>query len=577
MAHTRYTADFETTTDAADCRVWAWGLFKIGSYGDFECGNNITEFMARCEQLARDGRVDIYFHNLKFDAQFILYWLFTNGFSHVRSKKERAEFTFMTLISDMGQFYAVDVYFKKHGRAWVYCRFLDSMKILPLPVRKLPEAFGLTLQKLELDYDGPRAKGHELNAHELGYLRNDCEIVARSLEHMFEQGLDRMTLAADALASYKQIIGPRAFERWFPEPEYDADVRQAYKGGWVYAAPQYAGKEIGRGIVLDVNSLFPWAYATQPLPYGEPKFFEGQYQPDSLYTLYVQMLRCSFKIKPKHVPTVQLKGSMGFLPTEYVMDSGGVEVCLCLTSVDLELFFDHYDVYNVEYMSGWKWKSSTILFREYAEKWFGVKAEATESGNAALRFIAKRLLNSIYGRLALNPVTHSKIPYYDAELDTVEYSLGEEEHRKPLYIPAAAFITAHARNKTIRAAQALYDRFLYADTDSLHLIGTEIPAELDVDPVRLGAWAHESTFDRAKYLHAKCYIEEEGIVKRNGFQTGYKRDLRVTVAGMPAALHDQVTFENFKEGARYGGKLLPKRVPGGVILAPTTFKILKSH
>lgn len=557
-----YTADFETTTNPADCRVWAWGLFEIGSYGNFEYGNTIDGFMTRLAELAKEDKPTIYFHNLKFDGQFIIYWLETNGFSWVREKKDRQKCSYMTLISSMGQFYAIDIYFAKKSRSWQRVRILDSLKILPLPVRELPEAFGLDIEKLEIEYNGPREYGHALSELELHYLRNDCEIVARSLEHMFKMGLTKMTLAGDALASYQEIVGKTAYERWFPEPEYDSDVRQSYRGGFVYANPKYAGKAVGAGIVLDVNSLYPWAYSTQPLPYGEPKFFTGRYEPDSLYTLYVQMFRCSFKIKPGHIPTVQLKGSRGFLPTEYVTDSGGEEVALCLTSVDLELFLDHYDVFNAEWFSGWKWKASTCLFAAYAEKWFTLKAQATRDKNAPLRFIAKRMLNSLYGRFAINPETYSKEPYYDRETDSIQYRRGPDEHRKPLYIPVGTFVTAWARNKTIRAAQSVFDRFLYADTDSLHLLGTEIPPELEIDDVKLGAWAHESSFDRAKYIRAKTYIEEE-----NG-------ELRVTCAGMPKVLHALVTFDNFKPGAVYGGKLLPKNVPGGVVLSETTFKIL---
>lgn len=574
MSKLKYTADFETTTNAADCRVWAWATFRIGSYGEFEYGTDITGFMDYARALAaNDSRVDIYFHNLKFDGQFILYWLFVNGFSWVENKKERGPCTFTTLISDMGQFYAIDVWFPTRGKKLRQVRFLDSMKILPMSIDDVAHAFALPIQKLKIDYNAERPVGHELTPEEIAYIRNDVEIAAQALAHMFALGLDRMTMAGNAVASYRQIVGPAAFERWFPEPQYDADVRQAYRGGFVYCAPQYQGREVGRGIVLDVNSLYPWAYATQPLPYGEPKFFEGRYQPDNLYTLYVQMFRCSFEIKPRHIPTIQLKGSLGFMPTEYVTSSHGEEVLLCLSSVDLQLFFDHYNVYNVEWFSGWKFKASTVLFTDYADKWFALKALATREGNKPLRQIAKLMLNSIYGRFSINPITRSKIPYYDAETNTIAYSTSAEEHRKPLYIPVGVFVTAYARNKTIRAAQSVYDRFIYADTDSLHLLGTELPPELDIDDVELGAWAHESTFDRAKYLRAKTYIEEEGVVTRRGFQISHKRKLRVTCAGMPAALHKYVTFDNFEGGAEYNGKLLPKAVPGGVVLSDTTFKI----
>lgn len=569
-----YTADFETTTRADDCRVWAWALFRISSYDDFETGNSIDTFFARLDELSKEENgAEIYFHNLRFDGQFILYWLFTHGWSHAETKADRQECSFMTVISDMGQFYSITLYYEQTGRKWRRIRILDSLKILPLPVEKLPKAFGLAENKGHIDYDADRPVGHELTPEEIAYIKGDVVIVAKSLEHMFAMGLTKMTIASNALASYKEIIGNQAYKRWFPEPEYDADVRQAYRGGFVYCNPKYQGLEVGRGIVLDVNSLYPWSYSTQKLPYGEPKFFTGQYQPDKLYDLYVQMFRCNFRLKPDHLPTIQLKGYNGFVPTEYVTDSNGEDVELCLTSVDLKLFFDHYDVYNIEWYSGWKWKSSSVLFSDYAKKWFELKAQATRDKNPALRQIAKLLLNSLYGRFGINPKAYSNIPYYNASADLVQYHRSEPEERKPLFIPIACFVTAIARDKTIRAAQSVYDRFLYADTDSLHLLGNELPPNLDIDPVELGAWAHESSFDRAKYIRAKTYIEEEGVITRTGCQIDYKTELRVTCAGMPAKLHKYVTFDNFAEGSTYFGKLLPKKVTGGVVLEPTTFNI----
>ena len=49
--------------------------------------------------------------------------------------------------------------------------------------------------------------------------------------------------------------------------------------------------------------------------------------------------------------------------------------------------------------------------------------------------------------------------------------------------------------------------------------------------------------------------------------------LKVTVAGLPSKLHNQVSFDNFKHGTVYNGKLKPKTVYGGVILEETTFKL----
>ena len=40
-----YTADFETTTDPTDCRVWACGICSIDNNYHFDYGNSIEWFI----------------------------------------------------------------------------------------------------------------------------------------------------------------------------------------------------------------------------------------------------------------------------------------------------------------------------------------------------------------------------------------------------------------------------------------------------------------------------------------------------------------------------------------------------
>lgn len=323
--------------------------------------------------------------------------------------------------------------------------------------------------------------------------------------------------------------------------------------------PDFKGQDIGEGIVLDVNSLYPSVMYYNPLPFGEGKYFKGKYQEDKLYNLYVQMFTCQFEIKEGYIPTIQLKNNLSFVPTEYVKSSKGERITMCLTSLDLELFLDHYNVYNIEWHSGWKFMSTTGMFKDYIDKWNAVKMESTLNGNKAMRTLAKLMLNALYGKFALNPRVQSKIPYYDHGI--IRYGLGEEEFRDPIYIPVGTFITAGARYKTITSAQSVYDRFMYADTDSLHLMGTELPKQLEIDPIKLGAWKHESTFTRARFIRQKTYIEE------------IDGDIHITCAGMPERCHDGVTWENFFPGSSYSGKLQPMHVPGGIVLKDIDFTI----
>lgn len=575
-------ADFETTTIEEDCRVWAWAVCEVGTY-EIEIGTTIDGFMKWCENQKDNPKV--MFHNLKFDAQFIIYYLLTHGFTHVEDKKKRTTKTFTTLISDKGMYYSIEVYFYKKGKKVKKVTFQDSLKLIPLSVNAIGKAFKFPEQKLEIDYKAHDylPEGSPLTPEEEEYLKHDVLIVAKAVDYFYSQGLTRMTIGSCAMEEYKKLISKRAFVRYFPTPKYDADVRQSYRGGFTYLEPQYAGKIIKNGIVLDVNSLYPSVMYDCYLPFGTPIYFKGQYKEDLIYPLYTQMIRCQFEIKKNKIPTVQIKGSIFFRGNEYLTSSNYETVVLCLNSVDLKLFFEHYDVYNLEYISGWKFKATKGLFTDYIEKWSSEKIKAKEENNPGMYLIAKLFLNSLYGKFGTGVKVKSKIPYYDPEEDRVCYYDSDPIDKDGIYIAMASFITSYARLKTITAFQTVKDNYLqgksniipvYADTDSLHCISPdfEIPEGLDISPTKLGAWKFESKFNKAKFLRQKCYIENSTEDIDNP-EPEY--ELKVTVAGMPTNCHDQVTFNNFKIGATYTGKLQPKIVKGGTILNSIDFTINK--
>lgn len=283
------------------------------------------------------------------------------------------------------------------------------------------------------------------------------------------------------------------------------------------------------------------------LPFGEPVFFEGKYKNDKVYDLYVQMITCSFKLKKDKIPTIQIKNNRSFFRgNEYLESSQNEIVCLVLTNIDLKLFLEHYNVYDLEFVSGWKFKSISGLFTEYIDKWIKVKNEATISGNKGQRTLAKLMLNSLYGKFATSLDVQSKIPYLEDD-GIIHYYLSEKEQKDGIYIPVGAFITSYAREKTIRTSQAIKDYsikkygkdlYYYSDTDSIHtgLSIEELKKFCDIDNVKLGSWKHEGTFTRAKFIRQKCYLEEiDGAIQ-------------ITCAGMPKSCYDFVEWETFKTG-----------------------------
>lgn len=544
-------ADFETTVDPSDVRVWAVCAVNVDSLLVDFLGNSIESFF----EYLQDKNTVVYFHNLKFDGEFILHYLLTHGFKY---SEEPVNHSFSTLITDDGIFYSITVIFEKIGKSYKKVTIYDSLKKLPFKVSKIAEAFKLPDRKLEIDYEAPRIKGHILTDEERQYIINDCKIVAEALKIQFAQGLKKMTNASDALNGYKSIISKNQFDRLFPvlPVELDADLRRAYKGGFVYLNPKYRNKRGLKGIALDVNSLYPSVMHDKLLPYGYPMFFDGEPEQNQAYPLYIVRIQCMFELKPGHLPTIQLKNNRAFVETEYLTSSNGDMVQMTLTNVDLQLFLDHYNVYNLDYICGYRFKGAVGLFSDYIDHWMQIK----ENSTGAIRQLAKLMLNSLYGKFATNPKARKKIPVLDSD-NIVRYVLDEPELRDPVYTAMGCFITAYAREKTIRSGQKVFDRFIYADTDSLHLIGDELPEGLEIHPTHLGAWKHEGTFTDSKFLRAKTYMETvDGVTK-------------VTCAGMPDNVKETVTYENFKPGAVFDGKLMPKRYPGGIILEKRTFTI----
>lgn len=591
-----YMCDFETTTKEDDCRVWAGCAVDLATGETAHISTDINSFM---EWMSKESK-KVYYHNLKFDGEFILSWLLFNGFTHIgNDKKAIPEGHFQTLIDDMGQFYRIAICFKRTKRQLIICEIYDSLKKLPDKAARIAKDYGLPIAKGEIDYTMDRPQGYQPTEEEIDYITTDCRIIQMALNMQFEQGMKKLTIASDSLAFYKAMMG-RKFDYWFPvlPKMLDDDIRPAYKGGFTWCNPIHAGKDMGEGIVLDVNSLYPDAMYNNPLPWGYPTYFEGEPPVNDMYPLYIVRIRCAFKVKKDHIPTIQIKGSF-WTETEYLTSTevkhgrfkDFVEVDLTLTNIDLQLFLDHYDIIgDIKYISGFMFKAQKGMFQDYIDHWMEIKATAPKG--SAMRAIAKLHLNSLYGKFATGTEKYNKVPvlcpdgvvrYYCRNKpardengnirfcapDRIEYERDDDgeivhidpEITDPIYTPVATFITAYARNKTIRAAQAVYHRFIYADTDSLHLIGTEIPEGLEIHPSKLGAWDHEKTFQRARFIRAKTYVEE------------VDGHLDVTCAGMPDNVKELVTWDNFHEGMSYPGKLLPKRVKGGIVLSPIDFTI----
>jgi hypothetical protein len=571
-ARENFCADFETTTDANDCRVWAWGFVNVNTpeYENVEHGTEIATFFERIQK----QNSTIYFHNLRFDGAFIIDWLLKNGFEHVTEKNLSEDNQFKSLISDMGKFYSITVRFA----GGFSCEFRDSLKKLPMGVKRIAKSFDLPMTKGELDYLTYREPGHILTPEEEDYLKRDVSIIAQAMKTVIDNGMTKLTVASDALNEYKKLNGSKYFEQIFPvlHDDIDTDIRRAYRGGFTYADPRYSGRVVRSGLVLDVNSLYPSVMKFKPIPYDMPRPFKGRPILTEQYPLAIFSVTFTAKLKKDHIPCIQIKGTNLFLGTEYLREITE-PTTLMVTNVDWDLYCDFYDINVLAYEGGWMFKSATGLFDSYIDKWSEIKAKET----GGKREIAKLHLNSLYGKFASNPNVTSKIPIL--EDGKVRLVRGEAETRPPVYTAAGVFITAYARDITIRAAQENYECFAYADTDSLHLLTDVVPETIEVHPTKLGAWKLEYHFINAFYIRPKAYLEKKSAVNEHKDECPHddngnldcplQHNYENRIAGLPIESSGAMTFDDLVEGKLIHGKLTPKTVPGGIVLRDVPFKL----
>lgn len=402
-------------------------------------------------------------------------------------------------------------------------------------------------------------------------------------------------------------------------------IRRSYKGGWCYLVNEKANKIHVNGITLDVNSLYPsmmHSMSGNRYPVGLPKFWHGNYIPDEALKetrYYFIHIRTRFYIKNGYLPFIQIKGNSLYNGTESLKSSDvydtktkkyydkyigldgkthSTRVDLYLTMTDYILFLEHYNTVDFEIIDGCIFRTEIGLFDEYIDTYKKIKMESS----GAVRELAKLFLNNLYGKLASSTDSSFKVAFLKED-GVVGFIPVEENDKKPGYIPCGSAITSYARNFTIRAAQKNYHGinergFIYADTDSIHcdLSINEIVG-VTIDDKEFCCWKPESSWDMGIFVRQKTYIEH--VVKENlkeidnpwynikcaGMPKKCKDLFELSMRGYEEKETDKYTEEekeflkikrtllDFSVGLKVPGKLLPKRIPGGILLKETTYEM----
>lgn len=568
----------------------------------------------------------VWYHNLKFDGEFWISFLFSQGYTFKHCKRiskhkmtKLKPYEFDCLVSEMGQMYWIKACLP-NGKL---LEFRDSLKLIPMSLRDAAKGFKTKYQKLEMDYKN-KYVGCPISEKELSYIKNDVLVMKEIMELFLTEGHDKLTIGGCCMSEFKSEYDKLDFAMLFPnlkqyrlnphifKDDVDAEefCRKALRGGWTYLLEKHANKIIKNGWTFDVNSLYPSVMHSDSgnyFPVGSPHFFVGRPPQEAYEThrCFIVEIQCDFDLKEGFLPTVQLKHDYHYDANEYLHTSkikckdGSYSAYVLqdgkkvryrpkfyLSNVDLELFLRHYHVKNLKYISGCWFNSEIGLFDKYINKYF----EQKKTSKGAKRQESKLFLNNLWGKFSSSDDSSYKEPYL---IDGVLHWTCHNEHeKKVVFVPIGVFVTAYARKFTITAAQANYDNFVYADTDSLHLINTDNQvfgiSEHDSD---LLCWKRECEWSEGRFLHSKTYIEKHKMTEEEvqiSLEEKRKEDKNVSeneiiydvkCCGMPQNCKNtflrssENPILNFKDGLSIDGKLVPKRIEGGQVLVKTYFTI----
>lgn len=402
-------------------------------------------------------------------------------------------------------------------------------------------------------------------------------------------------------------------------------IKQAYRGGWCYLVKGKERKVFHNGTTADVNSLYPSMMSSESnnfYPVGVPKFWHGNYIPDEALlptSYYFIRIRTRFYLRDGYLPFIQLKNTLLYKPTEmletsdvynrndgkyydrYIGIDGTVKeaiVTMTMTMTDFILLKEHYELVDFTIIDGCYFNNAIGIFDQYIEKYKEIKLKS----KGAMRELAKLFLNNLYGKMASSKNSSFKVTYVKDDKSLGFYTVTADD-KQPGYIPVGAAITSYARNFTIRAAQKNYHGvnergFIYADTDSIHcdLAPDEIVGIIE-HPKEFCCWKLESCWDVGMFTRQKTYIEHIVAENKEPIENPY---YNVKCAGMPDKCKDlfiksmegyvpkegdeftkdeldflstKRTLKDFSVGLRVPGKLLPKRIRGGVLLVDVPYEM----
>lgn len=381
----------------------------------------------------------------------------------------------------------------------------DSYSLLPLPLKKLKSR---KWQKLDIDIAKLGRLFREQHKEEiLTYLRADCMTLLDVLRDFIARFGWRLTIAGTALPLLNSFHG---FSKM--EPEHDALIRPYYTGGRVQCFE--TGIIKGRFYMVDCNSMYSSAMKNFLHPVSAlPRKYRELRDDTDFALIEAENDGCLGWGRGEAFTFEKTFGQ--FFATIHEIRAGLDTGTLRIRRVLESFSFVH-----------------KTTFADFVDHFYNEKSSAKAEGDYSGETFFKFMLNSPYGKFAMNTkdykdylVNPPEMPYPLWAQNVIRNEDGKVTHspsgwridtmrggsviwsrpvlgagQRFINVAVAASTTGAARSVLWRAIKASV-RPLYCDTDSIiceHFNG-------DLDDLRLGAWKVEASGDAVCIAGKKMY------------------------------------------------------------------------
>lgn len=531
----------------ANASIFTWGVCFCDNLA-YHGGENLETLFL---MLSRYAPLMVYVHDLDTVGKFILQYLFETGFTFSESNNLTPN-TFNTMISGAGVIYKICVCLRygNTGRKRIV-HFRNINQKIQGTITEMATACGISYMphKIQSHNETP-------DANDMAATRNRAEILAKSFQPIIALDWRQLTAGSDIMDAYKKYIGRKFYREIFPIiDEIDNEkMRPAYFGGIVHINPKYIGKSIEKyTYVYDINSAYIYAMCNCDQPYGQPIPFHGRPNPTKDTPLFIVSVSVSCCTKYGRLPTL-IKNEPLSTKLHYISDTHGIEFNTTLTNIDLQLLYENYEIETITFGNGFYFHSSNNLFNDFLLPIYNKK----QAARGALRQTYKKPLVAFYGKFGRRTEYEQIIPTF--ENGVLSFKMFKKNNVEPEYLPVSIFTAAYVRAILIAAINKNNQKFIYADTDSMHLTA---PADfIKIDNNALGAWKLEKTFVRAKYLGQKMYFG----IEKNGNE-------KIVIAGAQADVKLRVHYDNFNTGEYFDGNMFRMFCPHGLVSVNRTFRL----